>query len=141
MNATFCPLFALAVVLGCSTTTRSEGVSRPDGSADSGASGASSIGAGGSGGDGSGAGGAGFCTPSEPMCDGNVARLCNATGTAFAGAGLDCTPLGARCFMGVCETGLVAYWPFDNEEGELARDVTGNGNDGSIINGAWVCSN
>jgi hypothetical protein len=136
MNWISCAIFALA--LGCSTTTRSDGVNESDGSADAQGTGGIGAGEGGSGGSAAGAGGAGFCTPGEQMCDENVARLCNASGTAFAGAGLDCTPMGARCFRGVCETGLVAYWPFDEEEEELASDVTGNGNDGSVINGQWV---
>lgn len=30
----------------------------------------------------------------------------------------------------VAEDGLVAFWPFDEESGKIARDVTGNGHDG-----------
>ncbi len=36
-------------------------------------------------------------------------------------------------------SGLVGYWNFDEGEGEIAKDLSGNGNDGILINApAWV---
>ena len=35
--------------------------------------------------------------------------------------------------------GLVLYWPFNEGQGTVARDVSGNGNDGAVEGGAlWV---
>ncbi len=38
------------------------------------------------------------------------------------------------------ETGLVAHWTFDEGEGDVARDVTGNGHDAAVENVDWVPS-
>ncbi|MFA6469873.1 MAG: LamG-like jellyroll fold domain-containing protein [Bacteroidota bacterium] len=38
------------------------------------------------------------------------------------------------------ETGLVAYWNFDEGVGTTTADMTGNGNDGSINGATWVVS-
>jgi hypothetical protein len=54
------------------------------------------------------------------------------------GSGVDCTPLGAQCIKGLCETGLIAYWAFDEGTGTVAADATGNGNDGTVTGGQWV---
>lgn len=32
---------------------------------------------------------------------------------------------------------LVAAWPFDEGDGEIARDASGNGNDGDLVRAAW----
>jgi len=38
--------------------------------------------------------------------------------------------------------GLVAYWPMDEGSGGIARDVSGNGNDGALLGGAaWETAN
>ena len=34
------------------------------------------------------------------------------------------------------ESGLVAYWDFNEGSGSTAFDLSGNGNDGNILNGA-----
>jgi prepilin-type N-terminal cleavage/methylation domain-containing protein len=35
--------------------------------------------------------------------------------------------------------GLVGYWPFDEGSGTIAKDYSGNGNDGTLVNGpTWV---
>jgi hypothetical protein len=81
------------------------------------------------------------CTPGERTCDGSTARTCNARGTAFDAAATDCSTLGARCIKGSCEVGLVAYWPFDEAAGNVAHDASGNGNDGTLINGGWAMRN
>ncbi|MHC4739425.1 MAG: LamG domain-containing protein [Planctomycetota bacterium] len=39
---------------------------------------------------------------------------------------------------GVGEDGLVGYWDFDEGEGEIAGDWSGNGNDGTIVGAQWV---
>jgi len=36
------------------------------------------------------------------------------------------------------ETGLVAHWNFDEGQGLVAHDATGNGNDGQVRNAKWV---
>jgi hypothetical protein len=36
------------------------------------------------------------------------------------------------------QDGLVAYWDFDEGEGEIACDSSGNGNDGTLVGAAWV---
>lgn len=38
------------------------------------------------------------------------------------------------------ELGLVAYWDFDEGEGEIAGDSSGNGNDGTLVGAEWVQS-
>ncbi|MFQ5906160.1 MAG: LamG domain-containing protein, partial [bacterium] len=41
--------------------------------------------------------------------------------------------------MGQAEQFLVGYWPFDEGSGKEAKDVSGNGNDGELIDGPkWV---
>ncbi len=35
------------------------------------------------------------------------------------------------------ESGLMAYWPFDESEGTTVKDKTGNGNDGKISGAVW----
>jgi len=41
--------------------------------------------------------------------------------------------------VGKAEQFLVGYWPFDEGTGKKAKDVSGNGNDGELINGPkWV---
>jgi hypothetical protein len=34
------------------------------------------------------------------------------------------------------ETGLVGYWKLDGDQGQVARDATGTGHDGTLLNGA-----
>jgi hypothetical protein len=77
------------------------------------------------------------CTPSERSCLGNLAELCNDEGTGFL-AGTDCTAIGARCLNGRCESGLAAYWPFDDASGALVSDASGNGHDGVALATEWV---
>ena len=36
------------------------------------------------------------------------------------------------------EAGLVAHWDFDEGEGTVLHDVTGNGNDGTVRGASWV---
>jgi len=38
------------------------------------------------------------------------------------------------------EDGLVAYWDFDEGEGQILGDSSGNGNDGTIVGAEWVQS-
>ena len=83
------------------------------------------------------AGGQAGCTPDQRTCADGVAQRCNADGTAFI-TRTDCTAIGARCLKGLCETGLVAYWPFDERSDELAADVSGNGHHGTVVDGQWV---
>jgi hypothetical protein len=81
--------------------------------------------------------GTSVCPPNERSCEGNLARLCNETGTGFL-PGTDCTAIGARCLNGRCENGLTAYWPFDEASGTSVTDATGNGYDGVAIDAQWV---
>jgi hypothetical protein len=37
--------------------------------------------------------------------------------------------------------GLVGYWSFDEGSGNIARDYSGNGNNGTLYSGTTVCSN
>ncbi len=41
------------------------------------------------------------CTPSEPVCDGNVARTCNGSGSGYLAGGTDCAA-GTVCSTGIC---------------------------------------
>lgn len=43
--------------------------------------------------------------------------------------------LGSKCYS---EEGLVAYWNMDEGKGTVLRDISGNGNDGNIIDAVWV---
>jgi hypothetical protein len=36
------------------------------------------------------------------------------------------------------EADLVGFWPFDEGQGSVARDMSGNGNDGTINNATWT---
>jgi hypothetical protein len=81
--------------------------------------------------------GVGVCTPHARTCADGVAQRCNADGTAFV-TRTDCTAIGAQCLKGLCETGLLAYWPFDERTGELAGDASGNGHHGTVVDGQWV---
>jgi len=36
------------------------------------------------------------------------------------------------------EQGLLLYLPFDEGSGKVAKDISGNGNDGQIIDAEWV---
>ncbi len=38
------------------------------------------------------------------------------------------------------ETGIVGRWGFDEGQGVLAADLSGNGNPGKIVNGSWVAN-
>jgi len=38
------------------------------------------------------------------------------------------------------DSSLVAYWDFDDGQGEIATDMSGNGNDGAIVGAGWVDS-
>ena len=41
--------------------------------------------------------------------------------------------------VGIPDPSLVGYWPFDEKAGKKAEDVSGNGNDGKLIDGPkWV---
>ena len=41
--------------------------------------------------------------------------------------------------VGIPDPSLVGYWPFDEKVGKKAEDVSGNGNDGKLIDGPkWV---
>ena len=48
------------------------------------------------------------------------------------------------CFEGISDEGLVGYWPLDEGEGTIAKDESGNGNDGQIegvaewVTGIWI---
>ncbi len=42
--------------------------------------------------------------------------------------------------MAVLTDGLVAYWPLDDGSGATARDVSGNGQDGTVEGAVWVPS-
>ncbi len=48
-----------------------------------------------------------------------------------------CVPLGKTEGI-VKEEGLAAYWKFDEGEGEIVKDSTGNGNDGVVHNAKWL---
>jgi hypothetical protein len=38
-----------------------------------------------------------------------------------------------------CSQGLVGYWPFDEGSGTIAKDYSGNGNNGTLVNGpTWT---
>lgn len=54
-------------------------------------------------------------------------------------AALLCLLAGACCAQGL-EEGLVAHWTFDEGEGDVARDVTGNGHDATIRGATFVPS-
>jgi len=42
-------------------------------------------------------------------------------------------------FFQTCSAELVGYWSFDEGSGEMAKDGSGNGNDGSLENGTeWT---
>jgi len=47
-----------------------------------------------------------------------------------------CLLSGVCCFS--AEKGLVGWWRFDEGSGEVAKDSSGNGNDGEITNCQWV---
>ncbi|MFQ6120757.1 MAG: hypothetical protein ACE5KE_12850 [Methanosarcinales archaeon] len=34
--------------------------------------------------------------------------------------------------------GTVAYWTFDEGSGNIAHDISGNGNDGSVYGASWT---
>ncbi|MBM3211620.1 hypothetical protein FJZ33_05340 [Candidatus Poribacteria bacterium] len=40
--------------------------------------------------------------------------------------------------VGICAPGLVASWSFDEGSGNTARDITGNGHNGTISSPKWV---
>jgi len=40
--------------------------------------------------------------------------------------------------LSVSESGIVAYWPFDEGKGKVAKDASGNGNDGTNNGAKWV---
>jgi hypothetical protein len=44
-----------------------------------------------------------ICTPSEPGCDGAVARICNSDGSGWLAGGTDCGALDLVCDTGSCE--------------------------------------
>ena len=47
--------------------------------------------------------------------------------------------LSSDCIANIADDGLVAYWPFDEGNGDTAADVTGNGHDGELIDKPeWV---
>jgi hypothetical protein len=77
------------------------------------------------------------CAPNARTCNENVARLCNETGTDFVSS-TDCTAIGSRCLNGRCETGLIAYWPFDEGSGSQVTDASGNGYDATATGTEWV---
>ena len=41
-------------------------------------------------------------------------------------------------FVQTSSADLVGYWPFDEGAGDIARDLSGNGYDGTIYNATWV---
>lgn len=40
--------------------------------------------------------------------------------------------------FGVAPEGVIGIWLFDEGEGDVLKDVSGNGNDGTIVNAQWI---
>ncbi|PWK49836.1 LamG domain-containing protein [Silicimonas algicola] len=55
-------------------------------------------------------------------------------GLSLAGAFLAAVPMSIAA---EAVDGLIGQWAFDEQHGEHAADTSGNGHDGSLINGAW----
>jgi hypothetical protein len=62
------------------------------------------------------------CTPSRPLCMGDVARVCNADGSGYAAASTTCNP--NACYIGRCVTSFL----MDNfEDGDTAGWIANPG--------------
>src|SRR4051794_35949703 len=64
--------------------------------------------------------------------------MSNAAKIIFLVAVLTLAGAGAAVHGGAATTGLVAYYRFDEGSGTVARDSSGNSNDGTISNATWV---
>ena len=44
----------------------------------------------------------------------------------------------ASSWAAAADSDLVAWWRFDEGSGTVARDATGNGNDGTVVGATWL---
>jgi hypothetical protein len=89
----------------------------------------------------------GACTTTIPLSFGNYPTLVSLPGrmdeVTLWNRGLSAGEIGSLMRFGStgAEPGLVGYWPFDDGAESTATDATGNGWDGTLLNGAlWMPS-
>jgi hypothetical protein len=87
------------------------------------------------------------CTTTIPLSFGNYPTLTSLPGrmdeVTLWNRGLGTAEIGSLMLFGPtgAESGLIGYWPFDDGAGTTVTDVTGNGWNGTLRNGAfWVPS-
>jgi hypothetical protein len=74
-------------------------------------------------------------TETDVDCGGPTCKRCGEG--KMCSVPTDC--LSDLCNTGLCGTGLAAWWSFNEGMGTVAKDQSGNGNDGTLMNGPkWV---
>lgn len=74
------------------------------------------------------------CTPSQPVCDGNVATTCRADGSGMASGGVDCSKSKQACDGGQCHATICTNGEKSCQHGDVYL-CSHNGTDMSLLAG------